>query len=581
VPQFNPAGDYQAQFCQGNEFLVIQAGDDTTLPFFWDGVTLRRSNGITGVVGDPATVSYLLTSTDVWYVPLLGNTTTVPLNVALYPGSVGDVGVWFNPDSLAAPLGTFEVTAAPANGVTIKTISSAHQGYPQDPRIGIRFNINNPAVPTNINELPAGGAMDYYMGRIWFAQGRIVAAGDITGSQASGTAAYNFRDSVLRVTENPTVIGGDGFPIPSSDGNTIRALKHSANIDASLGQGRLFVSTRLAIYAMNVPVTRTEWIAANTSNQPLMTVVQLNHGWVNDRSVVPVNGDLFGQSLEPGIRSLNQTMRYFGQWGNIQISANENRILQFNDRSLLRYASGAYYDNRLLESSLPVRTDQGVVSSALIPLDFMPISSFNNQRPPNWEGMYEGLDFFQLNTGDFGGRERCFATVRSRVDQSIQLWELVAGTRFDHSDANGDTRITWSIEFPAFTWGDEHELKRLVGAELWIDRLFGTVNFNLQYRPDGQSCWLNWHQWQKCSTKNSEETVDNPAGYPLVPCAQSYFATMTMPTPPQNVCTATGRPADIAYQIQPRLIITGFCRVRGFYLHATKYGRKLYDNLTC
>ena len=487
-PQFNPAGDYQAEFCQAEEFLLIQAGDNSTLPFIWDGFTLRRSIGIN--------------------------------NTAAAPGTPG------------------------------------------------------------VNEIPAAGAMDYFMGRIWYAQGRQVSAGDIVGGP-SGTLPYNFKNSVLNVTESPLVLGGDGFTVPSNDGATIRAIKHSANIDTSLGQGRLFVSTAKAIYALNVPVTRSDWIATNNSTQPLMTVVQLNNGWVNSRSVVVVNGDLFGQSLEPGIRSLNQAVRDFGMWGNIQISANETRILQFNDRSLLRYSSGTYYDNRLLETSLPVRTDQGVVSNAMIPLDFTPISTFNNQKQPNWEGMYEGLDIFQINIGDFGGRERCFVTARSRIDQSIQLWEFISGTKFDNSTANGEVRITWAIEFPAFTWGDENELKRLIGAELWIDRLTGTVDFTMQYRPDGQACWLTWHQWKKCSTKNSPETVENPYSYPLTPCLESYFSTMTLPTPPQNVCTTTGRPSDIGYQFQTRLIITGFCRVRGLYLHATKYGRKLYENITC
>lgn len=487
-PQFNPGGDYEPFFVQAEQFLVIQAGDNVTLPFIWDGTTLRRSKGIT--------------------------------NTSVVPGTPG------------------------------------------------------------VNEIPAAGAMDYFMGRIWYAQGRQVSAGDIVRGP-SGTLSYNFDDSVLNVTENPMVLGGDGFTIPSSDGTVIRGIKHSANIDAALGQGRLFVGTRRAIYALNVPVTRTDWINATNNNQPLMTVVQIANGWVNDKSVTTVNGDLFYQSLEPGIRSLLQCMRYFNQWGNIQISANEVRILQYNDRALLKYSSGMYYDNRMLQTSLPVRTDQGVVSHALIPMDFTPISSFNKEKQPNWEGMYEGLDFFQVNTGDFGGRDRAFATVRAREDGSIQLWELISGTKFDHSTTNGENRITWVAEFPSFTWGDENELKKLVGAELWIDRLTGVVQFTMEYRPDGQACWIPWHMWKKCSTKNSEETVANPIAYPLTPCLESYFSTMTLPLPPQNVCTSTGRPSDIAYQVQVRLTVTGFCRLRGLYLHATKYGRKLYQNLTC
>lgn len=43
---FNPTTVPQAFFCQGEEFLVIQAGDYLTLPLFWDGATLIRSRGL-------------------------------------------------------------------------------------------------------------------------------------------------------------------------------------------------------------------------------------------------------------------------------------------------------------------------------------------------------------------------------------------------------------------------------------------------------------------------------------------------------------------------------------------------------
>lgn len=487
----NPPDQPIAYFVQAEQFLIIQAGDDITLPLFWDGNTLRRSIGITN-----------------------------PLVVAGTPG---------------------------------------------------------------VNEIPAGTAMDYFMGRVWWAEGRVAMAGDIVGGN-SGTIAYDFRDSVLNVTECPLVLGGDGFSVPAQDG-VIRGLAHSANIDAALGQGRLFMGTRKAIYALNVPVNRNDWIATTKSTQPLVTVVQISNGWVNDRGIVTVNGDLFYQSLEPGIRSLLQSMRYFGQWGNKEISSNEQRILQYNDRALLRHCSGAYFQSRMFQTALPEQTAQGVIHRALIPMDFIPISNFGQDARPNWEGMHEGLDILQLTTGDFGGRERAFATIRAREDHTIQLWEM---TNFLKDDLNlsdvGSNRITWVIEFPAFTWNDISALKRLVGCEVWADRLFGTVEFTLEYRPDSQVCWNPWHAWKKCSPRNSAENAANPVAYPLTPCKESYIATMTMPKP-VAVCAAGGggfgRPSDQAYQFQPRLTIKGFCRIRGIYLHAEPMGRALYDNLTC
>jgi hypothetical protein len=152
------------------------------------------------------------------------------------------------------------------------------------------MGITNPAVAPGtpgVNEIPPGLAMDYYMGRLWYSNGfRQFSAGDIVGGN-SGTVAYNFRDAVLNVTENPLVLGGDGFTVPSNAG-TIRSLAHNANLDSATGQGVLFISTAKAIYSLQVPVTRTAWIAATNDNQPQQNVIQLANGVVCDTSGVAV-----------------------------------------------------------------------------------------------------------------------------------------------------------------------------------------------------------------------------------------------------------------------------------------------------
>jgi len=354
----NPADLDQSFFVQGEEFLVIQAGDGVTLPLIWDGNILRRSVGIISANNVPG---------------------AYPISVLPY------------------------------------------------------------------NEIPAATCMDYYMGRIWYAQGRTYGATDIVGSSASGTVAYNFRDSVIKVTENPLCFGGDNFTVPSNSGN-IRCIKHSANINSELGDGLLYIGTRKAVYSLQVPVTRADWIAADTNNQPLQKIAQLNNGWVNDRTVVPVNGDLFGQSLEPSIRSIRTAVRNQTEWGNVPISNNVSRALQFNDRALMRLCSGIEFDNRLWETCLPRSTPQGVVSDAVTMLDFDIISTLEEQEPPAWEGIYEGQQILQLFTGDFGGLDRAFSVMLSKTDSSLDVWELTNSSRTE----NGDNRVIWSFETPAF-----------------------------------------------------------------------------------------------------------------------------------
>lgn len=447
--------------------------------------------------------------------------------------------------------------------------------------------ITNLAVPPGtpgVNEIPAAQAMDYFMGRLWYAQQRAYSAGDIVGG-GSGTATYRFRDSVLEVTENPLVLGGDGFIVPDGAGN-VRALAHSIQINATNAQGVIYPFARRAIYAQLVPITRALWIASNNANQPQQTIAQLSNGSVNDRSIVAVNGDLYFMTLQPGIASLTLATRYFDQPGNLELSAQENRILQFVDRSLLGFATGCFADNRLLQGTLPKQLPQGVVHQAVIPLDFLPVSEFRSNFQPAWEGHYEGLNILQMLTGDFGGVERMFMVTVSGVDTkagpagSIQLYEQVPDQQFD-VNPNGESRIQWQFETPAYTWGDEFELKKLVSAEFWVDRIFGEVIFKVEYRPDGESCWQPWHEWEVCSARNTCEDVVNPVCYPIQPYGEGYRQTMALPLPPATCASQSGRPSNVGFQFQLRVTIRGFCRMRGIQLFAEPRQRSLYGQMVC
>lgn len=477
----NPPTVDQAYFTQGEEFLIIQAGDAVTLPLFWDGTSLMRSLGI------------------------------------IAPG-----------------------------------------------------NLNN--------QLPAATAMDYYMNRIWYAQNRTTSAGDIVGG-AHGTPAYNFRDAILHVTENPLAAAGDGFTVPAAAG-MIRALAHSAAIDKALGEGQLFVFTRKNIFNLDVPITRANW---TSTTEPLQKVIQRKYGTPAERSVVSVNGDLYYVTMEPGTRSLALAVRYFNQWSNTPISRNMNRIIPFQDRSLLRFASGMLFDNRLYHTCLPFTSGySGVAFAALQVLDFDIISSFQDklqeERPPSWEGIHDGLNVLQLFQGDFGGLDRAFAVMVSAVDGSIQLWELTSGDKFE----NGDNRVTWSFELPSFDWNDCFQFKELQGGTLWFDRWYGKVDVLVEYRSDDDPCWHYWAQFNKCYARNSCEDLVNPICYPILQYGEGNEKPLSLPHPNAKECASNStRPSCYGYAFQVRMSIKGFCRFRGFLGYASKRQLSIYNGIVC
>jgi hypothetical protein len=575
----NPADIPKAFMTQGEQYLVMQAGDlainnPPTLPLFWDGTTLRRSRGIAAAVAGSVPSVFTLTTSAAWVVPAVGASVVVTLN-APYPGLIGDKGSWRQPGA-SVDTGLFLVTAIVGTTVTLKTVSSNYSGGTAFAATAT-FTTILEAVAEATNELPAATAMVYYQGRIWYAQGRIYTAGDIVGGP-SGTLANQFKDSILKVTENPLALGGDGFAVPSTAGD-IRALSYSANLDTTLGQGPLYIFTRRQVYQLAVPVTRADWIAATSNNAPLQTIAQKKYGTVSDRCVVAINGDLFYQSLEPAIRSLFVSIRYFQQWGNVPISRNLNRALKFNDRALMTYATGIEFDNRLWQALLPVQTPVGVAFQAIAPLDFDIISSFGQEEakpPPAWEGILEGLDVLQLFEGDFGGRQRAFAAVHSREDGSIQVWEF---TDFLKTD-NGDNRVTWFFETPAYTWNKDFALKQLDGGEVWIDKVSGTIEMTFEYRVDADPCWQPWFRTQFCAARSTCEDVNNPVCYPVEQYCEGYRFPITLPSPQPGTCdTLNKRPTNQGYQFQMRVTVKGWCRVRGFILFALPVERQPFQGL--
>lgn len=630
-----PADEPLGFMVQGEEFLVVQAGDYKTLPLFWDGSTLRRSlgqNTTQGIVAANFVVpavgqSVLVTLT----APFVGtNNSTVQIGGKNYTAithgnsiitaknliSNGSAGTY--PVGFTVPAGTqfyrfggpayfvsVNEFVVPAVGATVDITTSptlaitalfgpnpagadwfevTALGLPE-PGVNQVYLVNIDDTPGNIiaagtelgafPELPAAGPMDYYMGRIWLANGREYIAGDIVGGP-SGSQAYQLRDSILKTEENTYISLGGTFTVPDLAGN-IRALKHPVTLDTALGEGQLFVFTSERVYSVNVVPTRAAW---KTLSEPIQRVAQINFGSPGDRSVVGVNGDLFFRSLD-GVRSMTQAIRYFEQWGNISISVEEERVVEAENREFLKYSSSILFNNRVLFTCLPQQTDIGVIFKGLMPISFDTISTLAQKLPPAWEGVNEGLDILHVLNGDFGGLVRSFAFVRSATGK-LELWELTLAEKED-TNLSGDARIQWVVETPAFTWGAPFELKELDTLELWIDRLFGTVDFYVDFRPDQHPCWEFWHAWQVCAPRNDCEDVGRitPCDYPTQTYRQQYRATMILPKPPTTCEVQNARPINIGYQFQFRIRIRGYCRIRGILAHALPRMKAPYEKIVC
>lgn len=399
----------------------------------------------------------------------------------------------------------------------------------------------------NDNEVPVGTIMKYAIGRLWVVRppGNSYVAGDLVYS-SRGTAAYGRRDAVLKFTENEFLNEGGEFPA----GEKITGMSVLANLDTSLGQGPLQVTTKNTIFSVNAPFDRATW---KDLNNPLITTSLINYGAVGPLALVNVNNDIWYRSPD-GIRSFIVARRDFGSWGNVSMSQEVSRILNYDTPGLLDHCSAVLFDNRLLMTASPQTIpDHGVIHRALVALDFDETSSLKRDGIPAYDGIWTGLRILQILKVSFGTYERCFAFTLNSDDQ-IRLYEITKADRFD----NTDVRIPWVIEGRSCGFGEPEELKKLETGDMWVDNLVGQVDFRIQYRPDQYPGWIEWHSWSECANFDCDPTDCNE----IKPAQPQYRPRMTLPQPADTCEGNIGRPFRIGYEFTQRMLITGFCRIK-------------------
>lgn len=463
----------------------------------------------------------------------------LPVYLVTDPGA----GPW--PFYLANPAGDLP----PSTSLTLVNLSDTDTNpYLTPPRDGTILSVP---------ELPAGRMGAYGMGRNWISQidGISYVASDIVGG-AAGTQASNFRDSVLKMTENDFLSGGGYFRLPGS-GNIINSMTFMATLDASQGQGALQIGTDVGMFSNNTPVDRDDW--ANLTN-PILTESLIGSGPLAQNSTVLANSDILFRSIE-GLGSLVIARRNFGEWGNTPISREMDPIFRADNTNLLIFSSAVVFDNRFLITASPTANGSGTYHRAAVALNFDTISSMRTKLPPVYDGMWTGLNILQFMVGNFSGTGRSFAFGYDLLNANIELYELLTTIGRNYFD-NGDTRIVWVIETPVMFKSDVKpmsELCRLLNGEIYVQEVVGVVHVKVEYRPDFYPCWVPWKELDICA----DTTI--PDGKP------GYRTRVSFGEPAGDACDeANGnRQLRVGHFFQFRFTFTGKAKFMGFRAQVT------------
>lgn len=515
----------QAWLWQAENYIIWNDGINN--PVFFDGTSCRRSDY--GVVATLASFTIPAVGAQTASIAFTGVAGTPTVGDELFLNDGTNSGT-FTVYSIDAINGTLILTNNAAGPVANATVASAY------------FSGCN---------LPPGRMGVYGLGRIWMSliDGRQFIAGDAVGG-SSGTAANEYRDAVLNITENIWLAGGGTFFVPGSVGD-IQAMRFAATLDASLGQGPVQIFTATTVFSCNAPTDRTTW---QDIKNPILTESLKTNGGKGQNSTVSANGDIIFRSID-GLRSLILARRDFDTWGNCPISYEVSDILNLDDPGLLRYGSAIVHDNRLLMTTHPIVHAQGVYWRGLVPINFDPVSSLRGKLPSVYDsGIWTGMNVLQLVLGQFNDVERGFAFVLNTTTGAtrIELWELMDSGRYDNDGVN-DIPIVWRIKSASMKFGQDdprkRQLLRMQDGEIYIEDLVGTCNFSASFWPDQYPCPVPWFDWSECQSSDSP-TLSQVGFRPR----------MGLGEPSGQYCDASNnRPLREFYTAQFDLTVTGHC----------------------
>lgn len=484
--------------------------------------------------------------------------------------SVQDISIKWEPDPVGNP-GVFETDYNPANRQTAWAIQAENYWILQDGQSKpFIYNGASARRATEI-EIPVGNQMVYYMGRIGVAKGREYVFGDIVYGP-SGSPSLNYRDSILKFTENTFLAEGGAFAVPMDAGEIV-GLKPIANLNTALGQGPLVVFTDSGVFATVLPQDRFTW---KTTTQPLQTMIQLETGGIAQDLLVNVNEDLYYRT-DDGIQSLAYAVRNSGQPGNTPISNEVRDILAADAGAFLPFGSGVNFDDRMLMTVSPALSrGHGVYHRGLVVLDFDLVTGMQSKMPPAWEGMWTGLNFLKLFRVRHDKVKRCFAYVLN-ADNEIELWEITKDAKFDNNGTD-DSRISWSFDSRSMDFGSKFDSNQLFAGDMFIDQVNGQVDIDLDYRPDGYPCWIDWDNWSECA-KVSMCADDFTGACVTLPNYQAQYRPYhQMVQPADSFDPITKKLHRIGYEMQFRMNMVGYCRVKQGRFNAYQVEQKPFGS---
>ncbi len=133
------------------------------------------------------------------------------------------------------------------------------------------------------------------------------------------------------------------------------------------------------------------------------------------------------------------------------------------------------------------------------------------------------------------------------------------------------TPVFWWLETRSMNFGDPFQFKKLIMADLNLDRITDTVGIKIYWRPDQYPLWTLWTSFNICANVSQCSFNGCPDGTDAVlwkAALTQYGARIRLPRPPEVQNLINNTFMDRGNEFQFRIEVTGGCRIRRFRLSA-------------
>ena len=395
------------------------------------------------------------------------------------------------------------------------------------------------------SEVPVGAVMAYASYRILVSPRYLWE--DLTGvypaDPQSGRMMFVASDidsdpgAKLRFTETNIANGGGALGTPLESG-FIQAMAPFRNSESVDGNGALVVLGQDGVSAFTLAFERASW---GDAKQTISQMLFQDVGTHSPNAVVAVNDDLWFRRAD-GLASLRYTAtQQGGKSGSLSITPQSFEVfhrLELDTFADLPHISMDFADNRLFLTSGGA-TPGGLGFRGLVVLDSASLYSMSQAPSPVFDDIWTGLDFLQVVSARFQGKESLF--VFARCGGSLGLYIVDTAAKSDDGTPILSRMYTRQFSFKSA------DIKKFSRCELWIRDLVGDAEIALYYRADG------YYLWKKCGTLSVRAGT---SGFP-----QSRYRLTLAPTEENPCDSASGRPLRAGSAFQFCLEWTGSLKI--------------------